>query len=115
MANAIADNFDKNDIKNYTYKDKEYYKIYNRRLYEQKNGKDCKCDICGSIVKFCHLKRHQQTYKCQRIKDSNTENGKVLPLAKRISRLESILSLHGLTKEPQDDNNNDFNISIEEI
>ena len=36
MANAIADDFDKHDTKNYTYKDREYYKKYNRRLYEQK-------------------------------------------------------------------------------
>ena len=39
MANAIADDFDKHDIKNYTYKDREYYKVYFRRLYEQKKVK----------------------------------------------------------------------------
>ena len=83
MANAIVDDFDKNDIKNYTYKDKEYYKFYNRQLYEQKNGKVCKRDICGSIIKFCHLKRHQQTYKCQKNKNTNIENNKVLLLEKK--------------------------------
>ena len=36
MANAIADDFDKHDINNYTYKDREYNKSDNRRLYEQK-------------------------------------------------------------------------------
>lgn len=103
MAKAIVDDFDKNDIKNYTYKDKEYFRLYNRRLYEQKNGKDCTCDICGSIIKFCHLKRHQQTYKCKRNRNINIEDNKVLLLEKKMLELENILSLHGLIKEPQND------------
>jgi len=111
MTTTTAKDFDKDDIKNYTYKDKEYYKIYNRRLYEQRNGKDCKCDICGTVVKYCHMKRHQNTNKSKKIKESNTEPNKLVPLEKRISQLENLLSKHGITNEPEDDDDV-FNDSI---
>lgn len=108
MNPTMANNFDKDDIKNYTYKDKEYYKIYNRRLYEQRNGKDCKCDICGTVVKYCHIKRHQNTNKCKKIKESNIEPNKLEPLEKRISQLENLLLKHGITDEQEyDEDDND--------
>ena len=109
MTTITTEDFDKDDIKNYSYKDKEYYKIYNRRLYEQRNGKDCKCDICGTIVKYCHMKRHQNTNKCKKIKESNMEPNKLAPLEERISQLEKLLSMHGITDEPiDDDGDNEF-------
>ena len=129
MTTTTADNFDKNDIKNYTYKDKEYYRIYNRVLYKQKTGLDCKCDICGSVVKYCHMKRHQATNKCRKIiepppdisnknkrnkepqndkqNDKQTKRNNFILLEKRISQLENILSRHGITEESTDYDNDE--------
>ena len=45
-------------------------------------------------------------------RNSNTENNNVLLLEKML-QLENSISLHGLTKEPQDDDDNDFNTSID--
>lgn len=45
-------------------KDKEYYKK-NKNQILQKNAEKIKCNICGCESTRNHLKRHQQTKKCQ--------------------------------------------------
>ena len=44
------------DIKNYTWRDKEYYKLYQRELYKRQLGVKCICEHCG----------RQTTYKKKR-------------------------------------------------
>jgi polyphosphate kinase 2 (PPK2 family) len=53
-----------NDIKNYTWKDKEYYKLYQRELYQRRLGVKCICENCGRQTTNKNLKKHQTTMKC---------------------------------------------------
>jgi hypothetical protein len=52
-----------NDIKNYTWKDKEYYKLYQRELYQRRLGVKCICENCGRRTTNRNLKKHQATMK----------------------------------------------------
>ena len=52
-----------NDIKNYTWKDKEYYKLYQRELYQRCLGVKCICENCGRQTTNKKLKKHQSTMK----------------------------------------------------
>ena len=54
----------KDDIKNYTRRDKEYYKLYQRELYKKRLGVKCICEHCGRETTNRHLKKHMTTQKC---------------------------------------------------
>ena len=51
----------KDDIKNYTWKDKEYYKLYQRELYKKRLGVKCICEHCGRETSNRNLKKHMTT------------------------------------------------------
>ena len=53
------------DKKDYTWRDKEYYKLYQRELYVKRLGLKCMCQNCGSITTNKNLKTHQKTDKCK--------------------------------------------------
>ena len=50
-----------NDIKNYTWKDKEYYKSYERELYQRRLGVKVICDNCGRETTNENLKKTSNT------------------------------------------------------
>ena len=52
------------DIKNYTWRDKEYYKLYQRELYKRQLGVKCICEHCGRQTTYKNMKNHQTTKKC---------------------------------------------------
>ena len=80
MTCTVAEHFDRDDINNYTYKDLDYYRIYNKKLNEERIGKDVVCDLCSCVVKQCHLKRHQSTHTFRRIASSKLETDLRSPL-----------------------------------
>ena len=49
------------DIKNYTWRDKEYYKLYQRELYKKRLGVKCICEHCGRETSNRNLKKHMTT------------------------------------------------------
>ena len=51
----------KDDIKNYTWRDKEYYKLYQRELYKKRLGVKCICEHCGRETSNRNLKKHMTT------------------------------------------------------
>ena len=61
------------NIKTYHYKpyteklpkDPEYFKMYQRKLYQEKLCKKTTCEICGRIVATGGLKNHQKKLVCQ--------------------------------------------------
>ena len=52
------------DIKNYTWRDKEYYKLYQRELYKRQLGVKCICEHFGRQTTNKKLKNHMTTNKC---------------------------------------------------
>ncbi len=38
------------DINNYTWRDKEYYKLYQREWYKKRLGVKCICEHCGREI-----------------------------------------------------------------
>ena len=75
------------DIKNYTWRDKEYYKLYQRQLYASRLGVKCVCEVCGGITTNKNLAKHLETKKCQKHLIVNKTSFK-----DRVERLEKILS-----------------------
>ena len=54
------------DIKNYTWRDKEYYKLYQRELYKRQLGVKCICEHCGRQTTYKNFKKsydHKEIYK----------------------------------------------------
>ena len=49
------------DITNYTWRDKEYYKLYQRELYKKRLGVKCICEHCGRETTNRNLKKHMTT------------------------------------------------------
>ena len=49
------------DIKKYTWRDKEYYKLYQRELYKRQLGVKCICEHCGRQTTNKNLKNHMTT------------------------------------------------------
>ena len=49
------------DIKNYTWRDKEYYKLCQRELYKKRLGVKCICEHCGRETSNRNLKKHMTT------------------------------------------------------
>jgi len=86
MTTATAE-FDKSDIKNYTWRDKEYFRLYQKELYSRRLGQKCMCEICGAITTNKNLKKHQNTDKCKKYCNNNKETFK-----ERVERLEKILN-----------------------
>ena len=78
---------DKDDIKNYTWRDKEYYMLYQRQLYASRLGLKCVCEICGSVTTNGNLQKHIKTKKCQKHLRINQ-----ISFKERVERLEKILS-----------------------
>ena len=74
------------DKKDYTWRDKEYHKLYQRELYAKRLGLKCMCQNCGSITTNKNLKKHQQTDKCKKYNLENKETFK-----DRVDRIEEIL------------------------
>ena len=74
------------DKKDYTWRDKEYYKLYQRDLYVKRLGLKCMCQNCGSITTNKNLKTHQKTDKCKKYNLDNKETFK-----DRVDRIEEIL------------------------
>ena len=52
------------DIKNYTWRDKEYYKLYQREWYKKRLGVKCICEHCGREISKRSLNKHMNTKKC---------------------------------------------------
>ena len=52
------------EYKSYKYTDKEYYKFYQRKLYQDKLCKMVECDLCGTSIYLKGLTRHKRTKKC---------------------------------------------------
>ena len=52
------------DIKKYTWRDKEYYKLYQRELYKKRLGVKCICEHCGRETTNKNIKKHMTTQKC---------------------------------------------------
>ena len=75
------------DIKNYTWRDKEYYMLYQRQLYASRLGLKCVCEICGSVTTNGNLQKHIKTKKCQKHLIVHKTSFK-----DRVERLEKILS-----------------------
>ena len=53
----------RDDIKNYTWRDKEYYKLYQRELYKKRLGVKCICEHCGRETTNRYLKKHMTAQK----------------------------------------------------
>ena len=75
------------DIKDFTWRDKEYFRLYQKELYKQKLGCKCMCENCGSITTNKNLKKHQQTDKCKRYNEKNEESFK-----DKVERIQNILN-----------------------
>ena len=75
------------DIKDFTWRDKEYFRLYQKELYKQKLGCKCMCENCGSVTTYKNLKKHQQTDKCKRYNEKNEETFK-----DKVERIQSILN-----------------------
>ena len=54
--------------KNYKSTDKEYYRLYNKKLWDEKLGVPVACDLCGEFVQFGGLRRHKRTSICERVR-----------------------------------------------
>ena len=50
---------------NYTWKDKEYYKLYQRELCAKHVGQTCVCEICGKVASVNNLRKHIKTKQCK--------------------------------------------------
>ena len=75
------------DIKDVTWRDKEYFRLYQKELYKQKLGCKCMCENCGSVTTYKNLKKHQQTDKCKRYNEKNEETFK-----DKVERIQKILN-----------------------
>ena len=71
---------------NYTWRDKEYYRIYQRELYAKRYGETCVCQICGATTTLNHLRKHVKTKKCRSFTENNKESFK-----DRVERVEEML------------------------
>ena len=85
--NSNTSEFDKNNIKNYTSKDKDYYRIYMKERYQNNTCKKVDCDVCGKSVIYASIARHKKSDKC---KNSSVEYQ--LSINERFERLEKMLS-----------------------
>ena len=54
-----------NDIKKYTWKDTEYFKLYQRELYKRRLCVKCICEHCGIQTTNTEIKKHQNTPRCR--------------------------------------------------
>ena len=79
--------FDKNNIKNYTSKDKDYYRIYMKERYQNNTCKKVDCDVCGKSVIYASIARHKKSDKCKKSSESYQ-----LSVNERLARLEKMLS-----------------------
>ena len=75
------------DIKDFTWRGKEYFRLYQKELYKQTLGCKCMCENCGSITTNKNLKKHQQTDKCKRYNEKNEETFK-----DKVERIQNILN-----------------------
>ena len=84
--------FDENDIKNYTWRDKEYYKLYMRERYRTHICRRVDCEICGKSVIYADIARHKKTIKCKRAAEPHKEtlNDRIVRLEKIVSQLSNV-------------------------
>ena len=88
---AKSENTLAHDITEYTWKDKEYYKLYQGELYKTRLCKKCICEIYGTTTTFKNMKNHQTTNKCKRyLENNNAESFK--NKVERIEKISSTLS-----------------------
>ena len=80
-------NIDNNGDKIYTWRDKEYFKLYQRDLYQRRLGVKCMCENCGAITTNKNLKKHQTTDKCKKYNINHKETFK-----DRVERIEKVLN-----------------------
>ena len=50
--------FDEHDIKKYTWKDRAYYKLYQRDIYKNRLGVRCICENCEKETTFKYMKNN---------------------------------------------------------
>ena len=81
--------------KNYKSTDKEYNRLYNKQLWEEKLGIKTPCDRCGKVVLCGGMMKHQRTGICERTR-INGENKLKNTHSDRIKVLEAlVLQLQG--------------------
>ena len=66
-------NIDMNIIKEkYSWKDKEYYSMYQKQLYQHRLCVKSACENCGRVTTFKNMKNHMRLPICKNfIKDIN--------------------------------------------
>ena len=83
---STTEEFDRNDIKNYTSKDNDYYRIYMKERYKTVTCKKVHCDVCGKLVMYGAKARHKKSLKCM-----NSAEGYKLSVEERLQSLEKIV------------------------
>ena len=86
MTTASAE-FDKNDIKNYTPKDKDYFRIYMKERYRTNTCRRVDCDVCGKSVIYASISRHKNGDKCKKSAEAYK-----LSVIERIKKLEEFMN-----------------------
>jgi hypothetical protein len=81
--------------KNYKSRDKEYNRLYNKQLWEEKLGIKTPCERCGKVVNVGGMMKHHRTAICERTR-INGENKLKNTHSDRIKVLEDlVLQLQG--------------------
>ena len=76
--------------KNYKYTEKEYYRLYNKQLWDEKLGVSSPCERCGRCVRLGHMRRHHKTNVCSRVSNEN-EIKLTHPHSERLKALEHMV------------------------
>ena len=83
---STTEEFDRNNIKNYTSKDNDYFRIYMKDRYQTVNCKKVNCNVCGKMVMYGTMARHKKSIKCM-----NSAQGYKLSVEERLLKLETIM------------------------
>ena len=83
---STTEEFDRNNIKNYTSKDNDYFRIYMKERHQTVNCKKVNCDVCGKLVMYGTMARHKKSLKCM----NSSENYK-LSVEERLRKLETLM------------------------
>ena len=59
------------EYKKYKYTDKEYFKFYQRKIYNEKLCKIVECNVCGTSIYLKGLTRHKKSKKCMNFNLNN--------------------------------------------
>ena len=77
--------------KNYKYTDREYYRLYNRQIWEERTGVSTPCANCGRCVRLGHMKRHHKTLICSKGMVQNETKPTQTTHCERIDALEQMV------------------------